>query len=248
MPADLAGRVALVSGAGRGIGAACARALHAAGAAVALGDVLADEARALAWELGERALAVELDVTSESSWEAAVRRCRAELGPLTTLVNNAGIMRRAGLADGTLADYRAVVDVNQVGPLLGMRAVLPDLREAGGAAIVNVASVAALGGMPGAIAYNSTKWAVRGLTRSAATELGPEGIRVNLVFPGPIRTAMLPYPEDSFGWLPLERIGAPEEVAAVVAFLVSDEASFVTGAELAVDGGMTGMMTAANRG
>jgi len=125
-----------------------------------------------------------------------------------------------------------------------MRAVAEDMRRAGGGAIVNISSVGGLGGMPGAIAYGSTKWAVRGLTRSAAVELGPDGIRVNAVFPGPISTSMLPFPEDSFDYLPLARVGAPAEVAAVVLFLLSDESSFVTGAEYAVDGGLTGMMQA----
>lgn len=244
---SLDGKAVLISGAARGIGAACARAMHAEGAAVALGDVLTEQAREVAAELGTRSVAVELDVTSEASWEAAITECREEIGSLTTLVNNAGIMRRLGVADGTLADYRAVVDVNQIGTLLGMRATVDDLRHARGAAIVNFSSVAGFGGMPGAIAYNSTKWAVRGLTRSAAVEFGPLGIRVNAVFPGPVRTSMLPFDEDSFGYLPLGRVADPSEVAAAVSFLASDEASFITGAELAVDGGLTGMMTGGNR-
>jgi 3alpha(or 20beta)-hydroxysteroid dehydrogenase len=243
----LDGKIVLISGAARGIGAACARGMHSEGAAVVLGDVLAHQARELAAELGARATGLELDVTSETSWMTAVAHCRDQLGPLTTLVNNAGIMRRLGVLDGTLADYRSVVDVNQIGTLLGMRAAAEDLRVARGAAIVNFSSVAGFGGMPGAIAYNSTKWAVRGLTRSAAVEFGPLGIRVNAVFPGPVRTTMLPFPEDSFGYLPLGRTADPAEVAAAVVFLASDEASFITGAELAVDGGLTGMMTGGNR-
>jgi 3alpha(or 20beta)-hydroxysteroid dehydrogenase len=243
----LGGKVALISGAARGIGAACARALHDEGAMVVLGDVLADGVRELAADLGERARAVELDVTSEDGWAAATAVADEAFGPVTALVNNAGIMVRAGLEETTLEQYRQVVDVNQIGPLLGMRAVTGPMRRAGGGAIVNISSVGGLGGMPGAIAYGSTKWAVRGLTRSAAVELGPHGIRVNAVFPGPISTSMLPLPEDSFGYLPLGRVGAPAEVAAVVLFLLSDESSFVTAAEYAVDGGLTGMMTAANR-
>jgi 3alpha(or 20beta)-hydroxysteroid dehydrogenase len=242
-----AGKVALISGGARGIGEACAHALHQEGAAVTLGDVLVDDVQRVAADLGPRALAVELDVTSEASWAAATARANEEFGPVTALLNNAGLMRRAGVEETTLEQYREVVDVNQIGPLLGIRAVIADMRRAGGGAIVNVSSVGGLGGMPGAIAYGSTKWAVRGLTRSAAVELGPDGIRVNAVFPGPISTSMLPFPEDSFGYLPLARVGSPSEVAAVVVFLLSDDSSFVTAAEYVVDGGLTGMMQAANR-
>jgi 3alpha(or 20beta)-hydroxysteroid dehydrogenase len=244
----LTGKVALVSGAARGIGAACVRAIHDEGATVIAGDVLADEAIALCRELGDRALGVGLDVADAGAWDAAVSAATARFGPVTVLVNNAGIIRRAGLLDCTEAAYREVVDVNQIGPFLGMRAVAEDMKAAGGGSIVNVSSVAALGGMPGAIAYGATKWAVRGMTRSAAVELGPFGIRVNSVFPGPTRTPMMDgYPEDAFGFLPLPRFGTPEEVAAVITYLASDESSYVTAAEHVVDGGLTGMNPGANR-
>lgn len=215
---------------------------------MALGDVLVGDAADIAASLGERARAIELDVTSERSWSGAVDATRACFGPVTVLVNNAGVMRPNAVDEGTLADYRAVIDVNQVGPYLGMRAVVGDMRAAGGGSIVNVSSVGALAGMPGAIAYAAAKSAVRGMSRSASVELGPDRIRVNAVFPGPISTSMLPFPPDSFGFLPLGRSGAPEEVASVIVHLASDESRFVTGAEHVVDGGLMAMNPAANRG
>jgi 3alpha(or 20beta)-hydroxysteroid dehydrogenase len=244
----LDGKVALISGAARGIGAACARAMHAQGAAVVVSDILAEEAVALGDELGGRALGLSLDVSDHGSWAAAVSAGAEAFGPITVLVNNAGVIRRAGLLDSTEQEYRAMVDINQMGPFHGMRAVADGMKSAGGGSIVNMSSVAALGGMPGAIAYGATKWAVRGMTRSAAVELGDFGIRVNAVFPGPIRTPMMEgYPEDAFGFLPLPRFGQPEEVAATVVYLASDESSYITGTEHVVDGGLMGMNPGANR-
>jgi 3alpha(or 20beta)-hydroxysteroid dehydrogenase len=246
--AELEGKVAFVTGGSRGIGAATVRLLHAEGAQVVIADVLADDAQALAEELGPRALPVVLDVSDESQWTAAVKSARDAFGNVTVLVNNAGVIGRTGLLDTTEEDYRRVIDVNQIGPFLGMRAVADGMAEAGGGSIVNMSSIAALGGMPKAIAYGASKWAVRGMTRSAAVELGPKGIRVNSVFPGPIFTPMMEHvPEEAFSFLPLPRFGRPEEVADLVLFLASDRSTFITGAEHAIDGGMAGMNPGANR-
>jgi 3alpha(or 20beta)-hydroxysteroid dehydrogenase len=245
----LDGKVALVSGAARGIGAACAEALHASGAAVLLGDVLEDEAIAVATHLGEGAAAAPLDVTSAASWERAVVVAREAFGPVTILINNAGIIRRGPrLGEIDEGEFRQVLDVNLIGHFLGMQAVVAEMRAAGGGSIVNFSSVAALSGVPGSISYAASKAAVRGMTLCAASELGPDGIRVNAVFPGATRTKMMDHVEDeTFGFVPIGRLAEPEEIAACVAFLASDGASFVTGAEYVVDGGVTSMSAALNR-
>jgi 3alpha(or 20beta)-hydroxysteroid dehydrogenase len=245
----LEGKVSLVSGAARGIGAACAEALHAGGASVLLGDLLEDEAREVAARLGEGAAAVRLDVTSSSSWEQAVVAAREAFGPVTVLINNAGIIRRGPrLGEIDEGEFRQVLDVNLVGHFLGMQAVVAEMRVAGGGSIVNFSSVAALSGVPGSISYAASKAAVRGMTLCAASELGPDGIRVNTVFPGATRTKMMDHVEDAtFGFVPIGRLAEPEEIAACVAFLASDGASFVTGAEYVVDGGVTSMSASVNR-
>lgn len=241
------GKVALISGGARGQGAAEARLLVARGAKVVVGDVLEAEGAALADALGEDVTFVPLDVTSAEQWATAVDVAVETYGALTTLVNNAGIVRTGTIETLSEADWGAVVAVNQTGCFLGMQAAVPALRtagRAGGASIVNVSSVAGFKGVPGCVAYVATKWAIRGMTRTAALELGPAGIRVNAVCPGTIDTPMVASPDFDavdkdavFGGLPVPRIGAPEEVAEVVAFLASDAASYVTGAEQLVDGG-----------
>lgn len=240
----LKNKVALISGAARGQGAAEARLFVASGARVVIGDVLDGEGRAVAEELGEAAHYVHLDVTDESQWAAAVATTRETFGKLDTLVNNAGILHFASLGDTTTADYERVVRINQFGPFLGMRAAAPAIRAAGGGAIVNVSSTAGLEGMTGTVAYTASKWAVRGMTKTAAMELGSQGIRVNSVHPGGMNTPMIQGPDGSvateyYKHLAIPRIGEPEEVARMVRFIASDECSYTTGSEFVIDGGMT---------
>jgi 3alpha(or 20beta)-hydroxysteroid dehydrogenase len=236
------GRVAIVTGAGRGMGEAIARRLVAEGARVVLTDVLSDEGEAVAADLGDAARFLTHDVTDAAGWSAAVERAGTDFGRLDVLVNNAGIYWRRPLEDETPDRLRRAFDVNTIGPFLGIQAVLPAFRQVGGGSIVNVVSLASVHGYAWQGAYGASKWALRGITRTAAQELGPEGIRVNAVMPGPIETSMLP-PDTTglgtarFAGIPLQRAGQPEEVASVVCYLASDDASFVSGAEVVVDGG-----------
>jgi 3alpha(or 20beta)-hydroxysteroid dehydrogenase len=233
-------RVALVTGAAGGQGWAIAKRLRAKGYSVAACDRRADEVVAAVGELADdQMIAVELDVTSPEQWTAAVRQVVDRFGSLSTLVNNAGVLHRASLTDETPEDFENAWRVNCLGVFLGIRATLDQLRAAEHAAIVNICSTGAIRPFPQHAAYGSSKWALRGLTQAAAAELGPSGIRVNAVFPGPIATSMLDEATQTrlaatamFG-----RIGQPGEIADAVAFLVSEEASFITGSELVVDGG-----------
>jgi 3alpha(or 20beta)-hydroxysteroid dehydrogenase len=233
-------RVALVTGAARGQGAAIVKRLHKDGFRVAACDLLVDDLTATVESVGrEAAIAIVLDVTSEDQWQAAVAAAIDRFGSLTTLVNNAGVLHRASLADETSAAFEGSWRVNCLGPFLGTRAVLPYLRKAEGAAIVNTCSTGAIRPFPNHAAYGSSKWALRGLTQVAAAELASSGIRVNAVFPGPIETPMLDEAtqERLAGRSVLGRLGKPTEIADAVAFLVSEHASFITGSELVVDGG-----------
>jgi len=231
-------RVALVTGAARGQGAAIVKRLHDDGYLVAACDVRADELAASIDDL-DGVAAVSLDVTSEEQWNAAVREIVEQFGSLTTLINNAGVLHRASLEDETAEGFEGSWRFNCLGPFLGIRSSLAHLRVADGAAIVNTCSTGAIRPFPNHTAYGSSKWALRGLTQAAAAELAPAGIRVNAVFPGPIATPMLDAATQArlaeaaaFG-----RIGEPREVADAVAFLASQQASFITGSELVIDGG-----------
>ncbi|MGZ5397815.1 MAG: SDR family NAD(P)-dependent oxidoreductase, partial [Mycobacterium sp.] len=211
---------------------------HADGFRVAACDLLADELNVSVDGLGDGVLAVELDVTSAQQWDSAVRQTVEELGSLTTLVNNAGVLHRASLAEETPAGFEGSWRVNCLGPFLGIQAALEHLRRADGAAIVNTCSTGAIRAFPTHAAYGSSKWALRGLTQIAAAELAASGIRVNAVLPGPVATPML----DAATQARLAekgRLGTPMEIADAVAFLVSEHASFITGAELVVDGGQS---------
>ncbi|MFC4001965.1 glucose 1-dehydrogenase [Prauserella oleivorans] len=242
----LEGRVALVTGAARGQGAAFARRLVSEGARVMVTDVNDVEGKETAAALGEAAAYQRLDVTDEDEWAAVVARTVEEFGALTILVNNAGLLHFSELAQTTLADYERVVKVNQIGTFLGMRSVVEPMTAAGGGSIVNLSSVEGLAGMPFLAAYTASKFAIRGMTKVAALELGSKGIRVNSVHPGVIDTGMI---RDLVGAgadlspvgrkVALGRVGRPDEIAGVVAFLASDDSSYCTGAEFVADGGAT---------
>ncbi|CAN5167940.1 SDR family oxidoreductase [soil metagenome] len=235
-------RIALVTGAARGQGAAIAARLAADGFRVAACDVLMDELRAGVAALDTPTVAaIELDVTSEDGWAAAIAEAVDRFGGLTTLVNNAGTLHRASLFDETATGFERSWRVNCLGPFLGIRAALDQLRRADGAAIVNTCSTGAIRPFPNHAAYGSSKWALRGLTQVAAAELASAGIRVNAVLPGPIETPMLDASTQSnlIARSVIGRLGRPMEIADAVAFLVSEHASFITGAELVVDGGQS---------
>jgi 3alpha(or 20beta)-hydroxysteroid dehydrogenase len=242
----LDGRVAIVTGAARGQGEAISRLFVSEGAKVVLCDVLTEEGEKLAAELGDAARFLWMDVTEPNAWQGAVDFTVSEFGKLDALANNAGIVHMASIADTGLDDYRRVVEVNQIGVFLGIKTAAPAIAASGGGTIVNSASVNAFVGVAGTIAYAASKWAVRGMSRTAALELGQHGIRVNLVAPGSVETPMIApngvaamdaSAHAAFERLPLARIGQPSEIAAAVLFLTSDESSYCTGAEFVVDGG-----------
>jgi 3alpha(or 20beta)-hydroxysteroid dehydrogenase len=220
------------------MGAAHARALVAEGGKVVIGDILDEEGKALADELGEAARYVHLDVTDPEQWEAAVNVAVEAFGRLTALVNNAAIVALGQIGKFDMAKWQKVIDVNLTGTFLGMQAVVEQMKAAGGGSIINVSSIEGLRGAPMVHPYVASKWAVRGLAKSAAIELGPKNIRVNSIHPGFIRTPMTKHFPDDMVTAPLRRPGQSEEVSPFVVFLVSDESSFATGAEFIMDGGL----------
>lgn len=231
----------LISGGARGLGAAQARRLVAEGGRVLIADVLQPEGEALAAELGAACAFEPLDVCEPEQWARAVA-CAERLGPLSGLVNNAGVYRPLPLAQLTVQEFERHVRVNQTGVFLGIQAVAQALERSGGGSIVNISSTVGLRSAPNAIAYTATKWAVRGMTKAAALELVDKGIRVNSVHPGPIDTDMLLVrsAEDNHKrtqQVPMKRLGTADEVAGLVLFLLSDESRYMTGSELAIDGG-----------
>lgn len=238
----LEGKVAIVTGAASGMGAAEAALFIEEGAHVLLCDISAEAGAALAEDLGPNAEYRHLDVAEEDSWIELIDHIDTAHGRVDVLVNNAGLSRVATLVDQSLDDFDAMVRVNQRGVLLGMRAVVPPMRRAGHGSIINIASGAALRGVPGLLAYTGTKFAVRGMTQVAATELAPDQIRVNVIHPGAIDTPMHREntPErqaELLGIIPLRRFGDPRDIAEMALFLASDVSSYVTGADFLVDGG-----------
>jgi 3alpha(or 20beta)-hydroxysteroid dehydrogenase len=235
-------KVALISGGARGMGAAHARMLVAEGAKVVIGDILDDEGKALADELGsgpgEAARYVHLDVTEADQWDAAVATAVEEFGKLNVLVNNAGIVALGQIGKFDMAKWQKVIDVNLTGTFLGMQASVEAMKTAGGGSIINVSSIEGLRGAPMVHPYVASKWAVRGLSKSAALDLGKFNIRVNSLHPGFIRTPMTKHFPDDLVTSPLGRPGQSDEVATFVVFLASDESSFATGSEFVVDGGL----------
>lgn len=231
------GKVVLISGGARNIGAASARLLVAEGAKVVVADLLDDEGSALADELGEAARYVHLDVTSAEDWANAVTTTVAEFGKLNVLFNNAGIFNGAPIQRFKREQWEQMLAVNLTGPFLGIRAATDPMIAAGGGSIINTSSIEGLRGTPWAHGYVASKWGLTGLTKSVALELAPHGIRVNSVHPGRISTPATDQMPDDLIPIPLGRPGQPEEVAAFVLFLASDESSFATGAEFVVDGG-----------
>ncbi|HJQ44352.1 MAG TPA: glucose 1-dehydrogenase [Jatrophihabitantaceae bacterium] len=241
----LDGKVAIITGAARGQGAAAARRFVEEGARIVIADVNDEIGKELAQELGDAAYYRHLDVSAEDEWDAVVREAVETLGALHVLVNNAGVLHFSSVEDTTLEDYERVVRINQFGCFLGMRAAARAMTEGG--SIVNLSSVEGLAGMPYTVAYAASKFAIRGMTKVAALELGPKGIRVNSVHPGMIDTKMV---QDAIGGhevdvtpvtkkLALRRVGRAEEIAELVVFLASDRSSYSTGAEFVADGGST---------
>ena len=241
----LSGKVAIITGGARGMGAATSRLFAAEGARVAIADLLDDAGAALAAELGDNARFYRLDVTSEECWAEVVAKVEADLGPVDVLINNAGILLFKSLLETSLEDYEKVLKVNLVGEFLGIKAVAPGMVARGKGSIINISSVDGMKGANGLAAYASSKWGVRGLTRVAAMELGHRGVRVNSVHPGGVDTAMTNYDDspretvdERFKNIPAQRVGGPDEVAAASLFLASDESSYMMGSEIVVDGGM----------
>ena len=241
----LSGKVAIVTGGAQGQGAAIARHFVAEGAKVTIADIADDLGKTLADELGEAAYFRHHDVSDEESWTELVADTNERFGPVNVLANNAGILRFAEIEKMSVEEYLLLVNVNQLGTFLGMKAVARTMRKNGGGSIINASSVEGLAGMASLTAYTATKFAIRGMTKAAAMELGPKGIRVNSVHPGMIDTPMTrPHGGDAameFGAsrVPLRRVGYPDDIAPLYVFLASDESGYINGAEIAIDGGVT---------
>ena len=237
----LEGKVAIITGAARGQGACEARLFVEEGARVVLGDIMDEEGQALADELGESARYVHLDVREEANWNDAIHTA-ASLGPLNILINNAAVVHFSAIKETSLEDFNRVVGINQVGTFLGMRSAFEPMKEAGGGSIVNVSSIDGLQAKNGIIAYASTKWAIRGMTKVAAIEFGRHNIRVNSLHPGGVDTIMgnpasMDNIDEFYKDQPIPRCGQPIDFARLALFMASDECSYSTGSEFIADGG-----------
>lgn len=237
-------KVVLISGAARGLGASHARLLIEEGAKVVLADILDEQGKALAAELGNSARYVRLDVTQAADWQQAVAVATSDFGRLDVLINNAGVAKRAPIEEHTVEDWDWVIGINLTGTFLGIQAVIPALRAAGGGSIINISSMNGLQAAAKLPAYVASKFGVTGLTKAAAIDLAPYGIRVNSVHPGVIATEMTLWRPRDQSHTPMGRMGDPIEISRLVLFLASDEASFSTGSEFVADGGeITGLAT-----
>lgn len=244
----LDGKVAIVTGGARGVGAAVAGAMVEAGARVVLADVLEDRGGEQAERLGERASYRHLDVTDEAQWESVVDAVVVEHGRVDALINNAAVLHMGTIENTSAEDFRRLMDVNTVGPFLGVRAVVPSMKQRGSGSIVNVSSIDGLIGMNAVTAYSASKFGVRGLTKAAALELGRSGIRVNTICNGggnpemfaPWAEDMAPFIDQTMAYLDDRAIPGPvpfEAIAGAAVYLCSDAAAHVTGIDLPVDGG-----------
>ena len=239
----LDGKVALVTGAARGIGAAIAAAMAVEGANVVIGDVLDADGKALAARIGASAKYAHLDVTKPEDWDAAVAAAVKAFGRLDVLVNNAGIASYGSIEQYARADWDRIVAINLTGVFNGIKAAIPAMKDAGGGSIVNMSSIAGMRGEAGLPGYVATKWGVRGLTKAAALDLARHGIRVNSIHPGVVRTPLnADGPQLATSHVAMDRVGDPAEIASLAVFLASDESSFSTGSEFIADGGETAGM------
>lgn len=236
-------KVAIITGSAQGMGAAHAKLFVEQGAKVVLTDLNEEKGQAFAAELGENAIFVKQNVANEEDWATVVAKAEEAFGPVNVLVNNAGITMAKNMFDVTVEEYRRIVDINQVSVFLGMKTVAGSMKKAGGGSIVNISSLNGL--VAGAIGYTDTKFAVRGMSKAAAINLAPMGIRVNSVHPGVIATPMVVQEdtkaavEEFAKYIPLKRVAQPEEVSNMVLFLASDDSSYSTGSEFVIDGGIS---------
>lgn len=246
MTGRLKGMNAIITGGARGQGEATARIFVAEGARVVIADVLETEGIAVASSIGPSAIYRKLDVSDENAWNDLIAEVRGHWGIVDILINNAGILHASTLLDLEREDFERVLNINLIGSWLGIKAVAPGMIEKGKGSIVNICSIGALCGMNGTGAYGASKWALRGLTKTAAMELGFKGVRVNAVFPGAVNTEMndtnrktVAASTPQIFTRPIQRYADPEEIARASLYLASDEASYLCGAEIVVDGGMT---------
>ena len=241
--ARLQDKVIIITGAAQGMGETHARLCMQEGAKVVLTDINFDKGDALAKELGDSALFIKHDVTNENDWAKVIKEAQAKFGQVDVLVNNAGITTHKSILDTSVEEYRKILEINQVSVFLGMKAVIPSMKEAKQGSIINISSINGLVG--GAIGYTDSKFAVRGMTKAAALECAPHGIRVNSIHPGVIATPMIMQGDtkdavEAFAKsIPMKRVAQPEEVSGMVLFLASDDSSYSTGSEFIVDGGLT---------
>ena len=240
----LTGKTAIITGGARGMGAATAQLFVEEGAKVVITDILEEDGKATAEALGDAAIFVKHDVRLEADWEQVITAALEAFGAIHILLNNAGIVATGLIEKQGLQVWEDVISINLIGPAIGHRLVIPHMEAAGGGSIINVSSTEGLEGKNGVGAYAASKWGLRGFSKVAAYELGPRGIRVNTIHPGPVNTKIA-NPMDApaevlnplFTYYPLQRLGEPEEVAKLNLFLASDDSSFITGAEISIDGG-----------
>ncbi len=244
----LDGKVAIITGGSAGMGASNVRMFVKEGAKVVFTDLNIEDGKKLEEELGGNAIFIEQDVSKSADWDKVVEKAEAEFGPVDILVNNAGIALTLPLEEMTEEQYQKVIDVNQLSIFLGMKKVLPSMKKTKAGSIINISSIAGMAGMYGGMAYSASKFAVRGMTRSAAAELGKYNIRVNSVHPGAIQTAMIEQPDSRAAIeaikekTPLGKIGSVEDSSYLIVYLASDESSFTTGSEFVFDGGVTAIL------